>query len=510
VRDTRVVRATGLEGEASVEIIDIIDDDINAFGDRAPSTTMYDTGGPRWIGPAAGAVLIALLLYGVATSTSSSGVPTVAPSPSTSVTRTTNSLPFATTSTIPTPAVPYYAAEPPRQFTVSYADVQEVDASYYGSSSYMLLATPGATATTGSWFSIELSLTGQSGVYAMDAYRVQPHQRSIAVSHTPSGQTLAQFTISHVAALTITAFGIGDDDLVRLAESISVFNDNIEFGDHSLVDGYQVLSTVYPWLALQGIPVEQVFYTDSNDSANGLTINVAPRPPANQGGDTLDRQIALRFFLDHATPFDVDGHVAVAGEVIGGNGYTLATWIAKDHIVTIGASMPVQELMQIARTVHPVSADEWSGMQFQATRHNGNNGSANFEQTTPMPVSYGTDANSKPWVIQVGVATFGDQKQVNWQWDGNGFGSVLDGVPRISSVVEDQRTYVLADLPRDIAATAQLQITRAGLDPVSIPFADTDASLDRTFAAYAFSEPTQYTAQIVGADGSVLANWPSQ
>ena len=53
VRDNHVVRATGLQGDASVEIIDIIDDDINAFGNRAPSTTIHDTGGPRWIGPPA-------------------------------------------------------------------------------------------------------------------------------------------------------------------------------------------------------------------------------------------------------------------------------------------------------------------------------------------------------------------------------------------------------------------------------------------------------------------------
>jgi hypothetical protein len=54
-----------------------------------------------------------------------------------------------------------------------------------------------------------------------------------------------------------------------------------------------------------------------------------------------------------------------------------------------------------------------------------------------------------------------------------------------------------------------LHIARAGLDPVIAPFNDIDPSLDRTFAAFAFSEPVQYTAQIVAADGTVLATWPS-
>ncbi|HEY4609697.1 MAG TPA: hypothetical protein VIH06_10850, partial [Ilumatobacteraceae bacterium] len=60
----------------------------------------------------------------------------------------------------------------------------------------------------------------------------------------------------------------------------------------------------------------------------------------------------------------------------------------------------------------------------------------------------------------------------------------------------------------DIAPTAALQINRNGFDPVVVQFNDIDPAFDRTFAAYAFSEPAPYTAQIVGADGAVLASWP--
>ena len=87
--------------------------------------------------------------------------------------------------------------------------------------------------------------------------------------------------------------------------------------------------------------------------------------------------------------------------------------------------------------------------------------------------------------------------------------SAAEAVATIRTVVEGQRTYVLADLPRAVAPTGQLQITRAGLDPLVVPFNDVDAGLNRTFAAYAFSEPTPFTAQILGADGAVLATWPS-
>jgi hypothetical protein len=67
----------------------------------------------------------------------------------------------------------------------------------------------------------------------------------------------------------------------------------------------------------------------------------------------------------------------------------------------------------------------------------------------------------------------------------------------------------LAELPRAIAPSAHLLVLRDGLDPVSVPFTDTDPSFDRTFAAFAFSEASNYTAQIIGPDGAVLAAWPS-
>ena len=107
------------------------------------------------------------------------------------------------------------------------------------------------------------------------------------------------------------------------------------------------------------------------------------------------------------------------------------------------------------------------------------------------------------------VQEAGDQHQIVWQWDGAGFGTYTGDTAKIISVVDDKRTYVFAALPRAIAATAHLQVARDGLDPISVPFADTTPALDRTVAAYAFSEPVTFDAQIVGIDGSVLADWPS-
>ncbi|HEY0519254.1 MAG TPA: hypothetical protein VGC84_07150, partial [Ilumatobacteraceae bacterium] len=147
------MRAAGLKDDTSVEIIDIIDDGTDPFTDRAPNATMFDTGGPRWIGPAAAAALVALIGYGVATSASTSGAPKVAIAPSTTVAAPTTTVP-PTATTVAAPIVPYYSADPPREYSVVYADVEQHDDNYYGFGDYQLWATPNATATDGSWFSI--------------------------------------------------------------------------------------------------------------------------------------------------------------------------------------------------------------------------------------------------------------------------------------------------------------------------------------------------------------------
>ena len=509
LRDTREVRATGLQGDMSPEIIEILDDNTDVFGDRAPNTTLDDTGGPRWVGPVAAAALIALIGYGVATSASSSSLPKAAPAPSTLPRVTTTTVPAPTTTQPAPPPVPYYAADPPREFTIDYAEMQLTDNGFTGSANgpYQLWATEGSSASSGAWFSVNTVPGG--AVYAVDAVRVQTDGQSIAISHTPTGQSITQYSTSSGTDIILTSFGWPDDDLVRLAAAVTYNSGSIAITDPSLTAGYQMITTVFPFLALQGDPLEQVSYQSNTDVTGGIQINVAPRLRSDQGGSTLDRQIALRFFLDDATPFDVDGHVAVAGTVVGQGSFAVATWIAGTHIVTVSGDMSVPELIAIARTVHQVTEPEWQGMKFQAAKHNADHNFGNFDQTPSTAVAFGTDGAAKPWTITVSVVTFAEQQQLIWGWAGNNrVGSSPGDIAKINTVVDDQRTYVLADLPKAIAATANLQVTLAGLDPVLVPFTDALPALDRTFAAYAFSEPSQYTAHIIDADGAVLANWP--
>ena len=406
--------------EAPPEIIEIIDDGLDPFGDRAAITTFDDSSGPRWAGPVAGAVLLALIGWGVVTSASSSSAPKAAPVTSTTLAPTTTQ-PVSTT-TEPPPVVPYYAADPPREFTVQFAEFTDPSQSFFGATKYQLWATDGATSTSGSWFSIE-SYRGDPGSdLAFEAHRVQSGQRSIAISNPTAGQSLAGFSINRFTQVRVTSFGLNEAELVRVATSVTAQGDGVRVNDAAVVVGYRMISTVQPWQALEGNPAEQVYYSSNDTLRGGFRLSVSPQPAPGDGGSTLDRQLALRFLLDHTTPFDVDGHPAVAGAVAGQQDQAVASWIAGDHIVTVTAVMTVPELIKIARTVHQISSEEWNGMKFQVSRRSDRNVFGNVDQGTPVPVSFGTDSASEPWKVEVVVQTFSDQQQILWQWDTNEIG----------------------------------------------------------------------------------------
>lgn len=520
MRDTHGVRAAGLQGDPSSEIIEILDDDTDAFGERGQSHTSNDLGGPKWVGPVAAVALVGLIGYGVATSTSSDTAPRAAPVTSTSAvpttTPTTRPVPIRTEP--PAPPVPYYAADPPQQYKVQYAE-NFLDQGGYDTQGYELRAKPGATATSGSWFSM-VSLRGQQSIWGQNAIRLLSDKGSLAIAHTTLGQTSVQFSNNRSSSVQLTAFGWTDDDLVRLAESIDLDGGEPVFTDLSLIAGYEVISDVEPWLVVQGLALEQIYYGSVADPYGGVNIGVAPLDSLSATGPTLDRATAITFLLDHATPFTVDGHQAVAGMFVGQSDYGLATWTAGDHIVSVTGAMPVAQLIAIARTVHQVNAVEWDGMQFQAARNMSEGNGINTEviEPTMVPVSYGTDNAGEPWTIRAALATYGNVRRINWDWTGyrplqSSIATIPDETVQINTFVDNDRTYVLADLPRSVASAAELQVTRSGLagwlDPVVIPFNDADPDADRTFAAYAFSEPGSYTARVVDPDGTVLAEWPS-
>jgi hypothetical protein len=121
VRDTRGVKASGLQGDALPEMIEIIDDDTDPFGDRASTTAIEDTSGPRWVGPAPAAAAPSRIIgFGVVIGVVNWN-PKVSRSAASHRLRRMAPAVYADDDDR-SPVVLYYSADPPREFTVQYAE----------------------------------------------------------------------------------------------------------------------------------------------------------------------------------------------------------------------------------------------------------------------------------------------------------------------------------------------------------------------------------------------------
>ncbi|MEO7369247.1 MAG: hypothetical protein ABIZ69_00185, partial [Ilumatobacteraceae bacterium] len=373
--------ANDMKDEPSSEIIEVIDDDADAFSEDASSETAIDKGGRRWVGPVAVAALVGLIGYGVATSTSANDSRRAA-APSTTTTTTKTTTTAAVSTSLPTsirppavpldqaPTVPYYAADPPREYAIQYANAQQLDNSQPVGDGYQLWAAGDASATTGSWFSVTTYL-GASTLNAPNSYRVQSGPLNIAISHTAGGHSITRFSPGQGLGVTITSFGWTDLDLVRLAGAVSTDGRSLSYRDNWFASAYELVASVQPQLVVQSVPAEQITYESAQDPGADVVVTVGKQLRPDEGGTAEDRKTALRFLLDGNTSFEVDGLSAVAGNVVGRD-LSMATWTIGDNVITVTAKMPVPQLIGVAQTVHEVSTKVWNGMKFQALRNAGN------------------------------------------------------------------------------------------------------------------------------------------
>jgi hypothetical protein len=517
LRDTRDVKGAGLQGNAPPEIIEIIDDDNDAFRDRASGHTIHDSGGPRWIGPAAAVALVALIGYGVISSSATTGSPKAAPATTTSIARSTTTQPApATTTTVALPPVPFYSADAPPGYAPRFAEVHG-SVGYDASTqppfdyNYRLWATPGSSAATGSWFSVESSDQAGNGLVSVqNGYRQLVGDMVVAMTSNPGGQRMAMFSPDTLHTVTINSFGWSDDELTRLISSVEVDSSGAYYTDSWFTPGHQLISNVPLWQFFQRDPEENIYFQSADLFDGGLNISVSRRaaiPPADALDSTLGRDDAFRFMYDKVIPFQVSGHSALAGTSASSGGYSQAFWNDGDVEVTVGGQLPVTRLVEFARSVRQVSADEWNALR------------KSIDQTSIPTDSYaagplsavasGTDSAGGYWSVRVSAGVGGGPQYVQWDMSNFGINSPPDPAPHLQSFVDDKRAYVLADLPKDVAATAVLHIEPAGLPPVDAPFNDVFPEYQQAFAAYAFSEPVPFTAQIIAADSAVLATWPS-
>jgi hypothetical protein len=492
---------------ADVEIIEIIDADGDAFGDRQPSPVTADGGGPRWVGPLAAMVLVGLIGYGVVTSVSSRGHATT-----TAMTAASTTTEATATTIRPATAgapLPYFAIDTPPGFTLQSAQRVPVSRSPVDTN-YQLWATDGAAADRGAWFTITTFRGGTS--QADNAYRKQIGDKTVVVTPQPGGIRTSQFQLpSDRITVTLSSFGWDDEAHDRLISSIEPdAGGGVQFATDWFPEPHRLISRIDPWLSIQGSIGETLFYgsTTAALTANGMWMSIARRDPADEATTRQARLDAVRFLVRDQTSVMIDRHRAAAGTVIGFPDVSLVTWDDRVLIFSIAGYLPVTDLVAIARTTRQISADEWEQLNTTATGNVFQSGDE--ARVDPHAVAFGTDADSgETWTIDVQVLKLGGATELGWS--GGGFSAIrlASSSAQISSQVSPDSTFVLADLPRVVSDDATLHVSVEGrAEPVVLPFNDVDAAFDRTFAAYRFDAASPFTAQIISADGTVITSWP--
>ncbi|MEO8265696.1 MAG: hypothetical protein ABI706_09330 [Ilumatobacteraceae bacterium] len=472
------------------DLVEMIDDDVDLFGDRAPVAPLKERRGsaPRWVGPVAAAALLAVVGYNVVSSAVS-----------------------ATPKTKRDPNIvepEYFVADPPAGFGMHLAEERGAGATgtaadFADSGPAQLWATVDATATTGSWFVISQGTHHATG---RNSYRTIVDGFEAVIEHDPpSGQSRVSFT-KDGQPVEITSFGWVDRQLVRLVRSVSVANSVIQFSNPFFTTDHRQLLDADPATALFGQAVSRVGYSTAVPPtlAQHFTITVAvDRHPT-------DRATVTKFALTGVSPLKLGDRSAIVGRSSADPTMSVVQWDDGKRLITVEGNVDPDQLSAIAGTVHRGSA---SAVQEQL----GSAPAIEALQTAPDTIASGMLGDGWAWAIQVSVAPGAGNPVEGYLWwiaqpsdsirPSEIRPSLAAGIPTIETMVEHGRTYVLAKVPRSMTG-AFLRISPTGLGSTVSPLFDVDAKFADEFTAAVFDEPVPFTAQIVDRDGTTVAFWP--
>ncbi|HEY7626012.1 MAG TPA: hypothetical protein VH761_03050 [Ilumatobacteraceae bacterium] len=481
------------------EIIELIDDDEPSDHGFNHSSPLPHESGSRWIGIAVTTALFGAIAYGVISSAISSNAAKKQPPPTTAVAPTSTSTPPVSAVKLVSPQF-YVADQVPDGFTMHFAETLGMGgntADFVASGTAELWATSGANATTGSWFVVSRNTHHATG---RNAYRTVADGVVVLVEHDEvSGATRLSFT-KNGDRLEITAYGWADRQLLRLAHSVYVADDEIRYDSRFFTTDHKKMLDADPASAIYGLPVAWVGYTTAVPA--GLAQNFSITVSSDPG---VDRDIAARFALTHLGQIGSSGFTATIGQLASDPSTTVIQWHDGDRLITVRGNIDVGLLQTIALGVHP---GDNTLVREQVDPDPPKVVSTEGE---PRPVSSGW--LDGPWFAEVAPGTDGFDWFVWWIGQPSATGSpsqsriISNGVlPRIETVVNHGKTYVLARAPRSMD-DAVLHINRNGLPSVTIGFVDVGSDVPDRFAAFAFSEAVPFSAQIVSGGGTA-AMWP--
>jgi hypothetical protein len=486
---------------------------------------------PRWLGAAAGLVVVALVAIGVVAAAPWDGsggqaaAPTTTAAPAGAGPLTPTSAPLPTTPATVAPATGvdgthrvhgYVLDPPPAGFSSSGAwDAYVPSVTPRGRSE--LWAAAGATRTTGHWFSVS-SVEGDAAPWGVAATRIDLGGQ-VGFLQRESGSVLRLSSVisarsSRARTLSMSATGLGVADVIALfasidpdalgtpdpgSRTITVDGAPVEFDRLVSVPTDSDLLDRYVW---GGVTQTATSYRGPNGAWISITAADSSDWPA--AIDTV-----APFALD---PAQADGPLHVPAELGGARGLTVGSLGGTDSFVrwvddggavlTVTASIPVDQLLPLLGTLRVATDREWDRARNQVWDLPEDETLA--QPTGPVfPLGDGVLSDGTAW-----HGSFQNPGWIDFATDQARTSYPIDLVGSVLIGSFESCTMVMASVPADSPATT-VRLRVGGETLLELPLTPL-ASLDPTVtstskaAVFAFEQMGGFEVELLAADGTVV------
>ncbi|MFT3851940.1 MAG: hypothetical protein QM733_04275 [Ilumatobacteraceae bacterium] len=310
--------------------------------------------------------------------------------------------------------------------------------------------------------------------------------------------------------LMLQAFAVDDATLAALADETAIDSDGLASDAPFTSRGLQLLAAADPDVRQTSSLTTSLGFGSVSDPGRWISVS--------SGGALPPFERAVQTFMRR------DAHVAAVGgvrtAVVGRDARSddwLTAFVDFEGIeVTVSGNVGEDELLAVARTLRVATDDEWHALraasakaqsdpsrQITARRFMLRSGTMTSAATWKLSLQ-SADAKSLPPYLTVEMTG-----STTGQFVGStGGGSELDeslaaGQPGIQPIATTAGIVLVAAAPRDQRG-ARLVVT-AGELTLTDELTDPDANAPGLFGAVGYGELVPYHAELLGADGTVLA-----
>ncbi|MEO5902341.1 MAG: hypothetical protein ABIR68_19725 [Ilumatobacteraceae bacterium] len=305
--------------------------------------------------------------------------------------------------------------------------------------------------------------------------------------------------------LAIQSSGLDIDQLARVLAATTIVNGDVTVDASAAPSGFGLVTTADPGASLAWSPfiTTAARSTNTTDQPDG-DLAVAVGPPLDDA-----QRASEQFFTTGDQLIAVDGLPASIGTDTRNERRTISFERNGLHVVVSGREVDDRTLTTYAASLRTVGDDDWYALQRQAA-------------STPPLLTHthsgalthltGASLNSNAtWDIRVGHTTTGIAVEtLENQSDGPGAATdteLAGNGPAITATGLPSLTAIVAAVPATMSG-AVLRV-HTPVSTIETPFAaspDLDPG-DALFATTTFTEPGNYTAEIIAADGTIVATF---